>query len=163
MKRSMRRSRQELNEADLKDVIERNNAGVLSLIGDDGYPYGVPITYVYGEDENFYFHSAISGHKIDAVRNCHKACFTIIDENKVVPDEYTTYFRSIVAIGDVHLIEDDQEKLKTIKLLSQKVRPGHIKEMDAVIKKEWKGFVMIKFITLDLKGKEAMELMKAKK
>ncbi len=160
MNRDMRRKRQRLSDEVVREVLARNNAAVLSVIDDEGYPYGVPLTYVYGEDGNFYFHSAKSGHKIDAIRNCSKASVTIIDENHVVPEEYTTYFRSVIAIGEVSILETDEEKLAKIKLLSQKIRPGAEKEMNDAIKREWDGFVIIQFTPLDMKGKEAIEFVR---
>ncbi|MCI5697857.1 MAG: pyridoxamine 5'-phosphate oxidase family protein [Clostridiales bacterium] len=160
MAREMRRKRQSLSAKAITEVLERNNAAILSLIGDDGYPYGVPLTYVYGNDGNFYFHSAKIGHKIDAIRNNSKACVTVIDENNVVPEEYTTYFRSVIATGEVSILDSDEEKLDKIKLLSQKIRPGAEKEMNEAIDREWKGFVIIRFKPVDIKGKEAIELVK---
>lgn len=162
MCREMRRKRQKLSDENVREVLARNNAAVLSVIGDEGYPYGVPLTYVYGDDGNFYFHSAKIGHKIDAIRGCTKASVTIIDENHVVPEEYTTYFRSVIAIGEVSILDTDEEKLDKIKLLSQKIRPGAEKEMDDAIKREWEGFVIIKFKPLDMKGKEAIEFVKGR-
>ena len=75
---------------------------VLALLGDNDYPYAVPISYVY-DDGKVYFHSAKSGHKIDAIQRTAKASFCVIDEDLVVPEEYTTYFRSVIAFGRIRL------------------------------------------------------------
>ena len=110
--RSMRRKRQQLSEAESIEILRKSTSGTLALLGDNGYPYAVPISYVYA-DGKLYFHSALSGHKVDAIRNCDKASFCVIDKDDVQPEKYTTYFRSVIAFGRIHIIEDDQEKLET--------------------------------------------------
>ena len=64
--RPMRRKRQELPKEECKKILNNATAGVLSVLGDGGYPYGVPISYVYAEGK-LYFHSAVEGHKLDAI------------------------------------------------------------------------------------------------
>ena len=92
MFREMRRKKQILSEEETAEVLNRGTSGVLALLGDDDYPYAVPVSYVYC-DSKLYFHGAKSGHKIDAVKKCDKASFCVIDRDDVVPEEYTTYFK----------------------------------------------------------------------
>ena len=66
--REMRRKRQQLSEEESIGILQRATSGTLALLGDNGYPYAIPISYVYS-DGNLYFHSALSGHKVDAIRN----------------------------------------------------------------------------------------------
>ena len=107
--REMRRRKQELSRQEVLDVLYNGTSGVLALLGDNDYPYAVPISYVY-DDGKIYFHSAKSGHKIDAIQKTEKASFCVIDKDLVVPEEYTTYFRSVIAFGKIRVIEDDREK-----------------------------------------------------
>ena len=109
MFREMRRSKQQLSQEETEAVLTRGTSGVLSVLGDGGYPYGVPLSYVY-HDGKLYFHWALSGHKLDAVRACPKASFCVVDRDQVVPPEYTTYFRSAIAFGTVRVVEDPEEK-----------------------------------------------------
>ena len=102
MFREMRRSKQQMSEDAANAILKSATSGVLSLLGDDGYPYGVPISYVY-EEGKLYFHSALSGHKVDAVRNYDKASFTVIVQDDIVPEKYTTLYRSVIAFGCVHI------------------------------------------------------------
>jgi nitroimidazol reductase NimA-like FMN-containing flavoprotein (pyridoxamine 5'-phosphate oxidase superfamily) len=85
----MRRRKQQLTEEECIAILQAAPRGTLSVIGDNGYPYGVPINFVYA-DGKLYFHSALTGHKIDAVNSCSKASFTVLD-NGEKPDEF---FRS---------------------------------------------------------------------
>ena len=70
--REMRRKRQQLSNDESVAILEKATAGTLALLGDDDYPYTVPISYVY-YDGKLYFHSALAGHKVDAIRKCDKA------------------------------------------------------------------------------------------
>jgi len=96
MFREMRRKKQALSLAECARILYRGTSGVLALSGDGGYPYAVPMSYVY-DGEKLFFHSAGSGHKLDAIRRDPKASFCVIDCDRVVPEAYTTYFRSVFA------------------------------------------------------------------
>ena len=93
--REMRRKKQELSQQEVADILHKGTPGVLALLGDNDYPYAVPISYVY-DGGKIYFHSAKSGHKIDAIQKTAKASFCVIDQDLVVPEEYTTYFSSVI-------------------------------------------------------------------
>ena len=160
--RSMRRKRQQLSEAESIEILRKSTSGTLALLGDNGYPYAVPISYVYAEGK-LYFHSALSGHKVDAIRNCDKASFCVIDQDEVHPEKYTTYFRSVIAFGRIHIIEDEQEKLATARLLGDRYNPNQEEALQKEIEKGLSRMVMIRFDIEHLTGKEAIELVKRKK
>ena len=159
--RSMRRKRQQLSEEKSIGILQKSTAGTLALLGDNGYPYAVPISYVYA-DGKLYFHSALSGHKIDAIRNCDKASFCVIDQDEVHPEKYTTYFRSVIAFGRIHIIEDEQEKLATARLLGDRYNPNQEEALQKEIEKGLSRMVMIRFDIEHLTGKQAIELVKRK-
>ena len=123
MFREMRRKLQLLDEKESIALLERGTAGVLALSGDEGYPYAVPISYVYN-DSKIFFHSAVSGHKIDAIKNSDKASFCVIAQDHIVPKEYTTYYKSVIAFGRLRILEDASEKRAAIELLAQKYYPA---------------------------------------
>ena len=75
----MRRFKQALPPEECRDILDKAYRGFLSVIGDGGYPYNIPINF-FMEDDKLYFHSAMEGHKIDALRSCDKVCFTVLDE-----------------------------------------------------------------------------------
>ena len=122
MFREMRRGRQALPEEMCEAVLSRGSHGVLALAGDEGYPYAVPISYVY-EGGKLYFHCARSGHKLDAIARCPKASFCVVDQDQVVPQEYTTYFRSVIVFGTIRVLTDDGEKRRAIEALAVKYAP----------------------------------------
>ena len=156
--RAMRRKRQQLSEEKSIGILQKSTAGTLALLGDNGYPYAVPISYVYA-DGKLYFHSALSGHKIDAIRNCDKASFCVIDQDEVHLEKYTTYFRSVIAFGRIHIIEDEQEKLETARLLGDRYNPNQEEALQKEIEKGLSRMVMIRFDIEHLTGKEAIELV----
>lgn len=157
--RPMRRIRQQLSEEESISILQETTAGTLALLGDNGYPYVVPISYVYAEGRLF-FHSALSGHKIDAIRNCDKASFCVIAQDDVQPSKYTTFYRSVIAFGRIHIIEDEAEKLKTARMLGNRYNPNQEEALQKELEKGFSRMVMICFDIEHLTGKEAIELVK---
>ena len=159
MFREMRRKRQMLSEDDCKIILREGTSGVLALSGDDGYPYAVPLSYVY-DGEKIFFHCAKSGHKLDAIRRNPKASFCVIGQDKVVPEEYTTYYRSVIAFGTVRILEDDREKYDSVREIALKYAPlDTVEQRRAAIEREWSGLCMLEMTIEHLTGKEARELM----
>ena len=160
--REMRRKKQVLSQKEVEDILHKGTSGVLALLGDNDYPYAVPISYVY-DDGKVYFHSAKSGHKIDAIQRTAKASFCVIDEDLVVPEEYTTYFRSVIAFGRIRIVEDDSEKRAAIEKLAIKYAPEDTAaNRDYAISREWKPLCMLEMTIDHVTGKEAIELVKEK-
>jgi len=158
--RAMRRSKQLLSKDDTTAVMERCTSGVLSCFGDEGYPYAVLINFVY-YNEKIYFHSSKSGHKIDAITKNSKVCFTVIDEDTIVSEEFTSYFRSVVAFGNARIVEGD-EWLKSFGALVEKYSGDQPEERK---QKEISGCTSVYIIAIDIEhitGKEAIEYVKGK-
>jgi nitroimidazol reductase NimA-like FMN-containing flavoprotein (pyridoxamine 5'-phosphate oxidase superfamily) len=161
MFREMRRNKQALSAEESIAVLNKGTSGVLAVSGDDDYPYAVPLSYVY-RDSKIYFHCAKSGHKIDAIARNQKVSFCVIDQDNVVPQEYTTYFRSVIAFGKARILKDDEQKRHALEILAVKYSPGHeqgcLQEIDKMLKQ-------VCIVELDIEhmtGKEAIELVKAK-
>lgn len=157
----MRRKKQLLSEEECREVLNHSTSGVLSLNDLDGYPYGVPLSYVL-VDNKIYFHSALEGHKIDCIRTSDKASFCVIDKDEIIEEKFTTHFRSVIAFGNVRIIEDEEEKRRTIELLALKYSPHHIDGIPTEIEHGIKRMIMIEFSIIHLSGKEAIELVLAK-
>ncbi|MBQ7443244.1 MAG: NimIJ family nitroimidazole resistance protein [Bacteroidaceae bacterium] len=157
--REMRRKRQQLSDEESVGILQRATSGTLALLGDNGYPYSVPISYVYS-DGRLYFHSALTGHKVDAIRNCDKASFCVIDQDCVKPQEYTTYFRSVIAFGRIHIVEDETEKLEAARLLGNRYNPNHDEALQKEIEHGLSRMLAIRLDIEHLTGKEAIELVR---
>ncbi|MDE7163603.1 MAG: pyridoxamine 5'-phosphate oxidase family protein [Clostridia bacterium] len=155
----MRRFKQQLSREEIERILLVNTSGVLALIDGDGYPYSVPLSYVYS-DGKIYFHSAKSGHKIDAVNNCKKATFCIIDKDDIKPEKYTTFYKSVIAFGKVEIVGDSSEALYAIRQLGQKYYPDHNIELRAEIEKYNCAFSIIRFDIEHITGKQAVEFIK---
>lgn len=160
MFREMRRGKQLLSLEDTVAVLSRCTNGVLACLGDEDYPYAVPLSYVYFKDK-IYFHSAKVGHKIDAITKNPKVSFSVIDEDTIVSGEYTTYFRSVIAFGKARIVEGD-ERIEAFKALVEKYSGDQAEEAKH---KEITGCTQAYIIAINIKhitGKEAIEYVKAK-
>ena len=119
MFRDIQRIRQKLDREECISVLKGAKRGVLSVIGDDGYPYGLPINHYYDEETGkLYFHSGKTGHKIDALRACEKASFCVMDEGEKMEGEWWLTFRSVVVFGRVSFVEDYDEAIEISRKLS---------------------------------------------
>lgn len=157
--RPMRRKRQQLSNEESIGLLQEATAGTLALLGDGGYPYAVPLSYVYA-DGHLYFHSALSGHKVDAIRNCAKASFCVIAQDQVKPQEYTTYFRSVIAFGNIHIVEDPEEKLAIARLLGNRYNPHQDEALQQELEHGLSRMLALRFDIEHLTGKAAIELLR---
>ena len=113
MFREMRRFKQKLNDNDCIYVLQTQPRGVLSMIGDNGYPYGIPMDHWYSETENtIYFHCAKAGHKIDAISACDKVSYCVMDEGYREDGEWALNIKSVVVFGRINVVEDETKKLE---------------------------------------------------
>ncbi len=109
MFRPMRRIKQQISDAECVEVLKNTKRGVLSLMGDDGYPYGIPIDHWYcEEDGKIYFHGAKEGHKIDSIRRCDKVSYCTYDEGYRREGEWALNIRSVIVFGRISLVEDEE-------------------------------------------------------
>ncbi len=106
MFRKMRRFKQMLSQEECEQILTDATHGVLGVIGDDGYPYTVPLSHVY-RDGKIYFHCAWEGHKIDAIRENEKVSFCVVAQDRVMAKERTTAYISVIAFGKARIIEDE--------------------------------------------------------
>lgn len=121
MFREMLRKKQQLPEAECIDILKSQLRGVLSVLGDGDYPYGVPLNHYYNEqDGKLYFHGGKQGHKIDAVRRHDKASFCVYDEGFRRDGEWALNIRSVIVFGRIEFIEDRETVCRISEELSRK-------------------------------------------
>lgn len=159
---AMRRKKQLLSQEETAAVLARGSSGVLALAGEDGYPYAVPLSYVY-DGGRLYFHCARSGHKLDAIRQNEKASFCVIGQDVIVPEEYTTYYTSAIVFGQIHILEDEAEKRRAIEKLAVKYAPKDSEAgRQAAINKDFAPLCMLKLSIGHMSGKQSIELTRRK-
>lgn len=159
MFRKMRRFRQQLKDEEAIKILENGKTGVLAVNGDDGYPYTVPLNYLY-KDGKIIIHGAKAGHKYDAMNNSDKVCFCVIDQDEVVPEKVTNYFRSVVVFGRVKIIEDETLRKEAALAIGRKFGPEEAVQED--MKRSYNNVVMYEINIEHMTGKEAIELVAMK-
>ena len=154
----MRRKRQELDRLTVMKILDRATSGVLALQGNEEYPYAVPISYVRDGD-CLYFHSARTGHKLEAIRQNPRASFCVIDQDEVIPETYTTAFGSVIVFGTIEILEEEAEKRRGIELLGRKYAPDQAEtHLQEEIRREWPALSVLRMRIDHATGKEAIEL-----
>lgn len=162
MFREMRRIKQLLSDEETIDILNARTSGVMGVIGDDGYPYTVPLSYTY-DDGKLYIHCAKEGHKIDAINKNDKVTFSVIDKDDVVQETFTTHFRSVSVFGRARILTDNAERLNALRSLVKKYSPDFIVEGEDEIKKSWERVCLIEIKIEHMTGKAAIEIVKASK
>ena len=135
--REMRRKRQQLSDAECVGILENATSGTLALQGDGGYPY--------------------------AIRGCDKASFCVIEQDEVHGEEYTTYFRSVVAFGRIRILEDEAERMAAARLLGDRYHPHHEEALGRELAKSFSHMLVICLDIEHMTGKEAIELVRMKR
>ena len=157
MFRKMRRAAQELSDAENEAVLTKCTTGILSVLGDDGYPYGVPVNYVW-KDGKIIFHGAKVGHKAEAIDEYDKVCFTVIEQDIVVAEELTDYYRSVILFGRARRIQDESEIRSAAMWLGLKYDPDEAfvrDEIDLFMPK----LACFEIVPEHISGKQCKELV----
>jgi len=121
MFRNMRRSDKAITEKEALDLLAKGEYGILSTVGENGYAYGVPLSYCF-RDGNIYFHAATEGLKIDNILFNNKVCFTVVGNTKLLPEQFSTNYESVIAFGKASIVEAD-EKMQGLKFIIEKYSP----------------------------------------
>ena len=159
MFREMRRKKQVLTREEAASVLKHGTSGVLAVSGDDGYPYTVPLSYVYTNDKIF-FHCAKTGHKLDGIARNEKVSFCVIDRDEVVPECYTTHYRSVIVFGKARVLEDETEKREALEKLAERYSPSQVKGRAQEINDQIDHLCMVEILVEHMTGKQAKELVK---
>lgn len=154
----MRRFKQQLAENETLEILRSSTSGVLSLCGDDRMPYGVPLSHVF-EEGKLYFHSALTGHKVDMIRENCNASFTVIAKDEIHPERYTTYFQSVIAFGKVRIIKDEHEKREILEKLGRRCNPNDEDGLSKEIQTGINRCLVLEMSIEKITGKQAIELV----
>ena len=157
MFREMRRLKQAMTEEECIAVLKESKRGVLSVIGDDGYPYGTYINHYYDpESGKLYFHGGKVGHRIDAFRKDNKASFTCIDDGVQLEGEWFLRFQSVVVFGHIEEVKDREETYRLARLLSYKFTTDEA-YIDHEIQHDGPGTLMYALVPEHITGKHIKE------
>ena len=155
MNREMYKKERQMSSEATAAIFSKGNHGTLAVNGDDGYPYAVPVNYVY-DGGKIYIHSAKYGYKIDAVKRDDRVCFSAILNSKVQQDKFTAAFQSVIAFGKISFVEDEAEKKRILEQFIYKMSPefveGGMKFVNAAIGKT----ALLCIDVEEIKGKENM-------
>lgn len=122
--RKMRRFKQQITEEECVKVLTEAWRGVLSIHGENGYPYGVPIDFFYDEDDGkVYFHGAKEGSKIDLLQKNNKVCLTVMDEGFRKENDWALNIKSVIAFGTIETVTDQALAMKELTKLAKKYYP----------------------------------------
>lgn len=152
MFRTMRRKKQELTAAECEEILARASHGVLAVAGDDGYPYAVPMSYVFA-DGRFYFHSAKQGHKVDAAARNEKASFCVVGKDEVMPELYATDYASVIAFGRLRVLSGAEANAAIVRL-ADRYEPSGVGR-DAELAREAGKYLMLELRVEHMTGKRA--------
>ena len=122
MFREMRRKNQELSKEECIEILTNEPRGVLALLGDNDYPYAIPMSHVYVNGK-IYFHGAMEGHKHDAVKKHSKVSFCVMDKGVKKEDDWWYTFKSVIVFGKIKIITDVAEKIDKLTYLGNKFFP----------------------------------------
>lgn len=121
MFREVARKKQSLTKERIIEILKTEKRGVLSVLGDGGYPYGVPINYWYNEKNGkIYFHSGKTGHKVDAIKSHNKVSFCVYDKGFQNEGEWAFNISSVIVFGKMQIVEDYDKAMEICRSLSLK-------------------------------------------
>ena len=119
--RPMRRFKQQIPPEKCMEILETQPRGVLSVIGDNGYPYGLPMDHWYSEADNkLYFHCAKEGHKLDSIAKCDKVSYCVMDEGFRREGEWALNINSVVVFGRMKIVTDEDKKREICSSITRK-------------------------------------------
>ncbi|NMM63934.1 pyridoxamine 5'-phosphate oxidase family protein [Clostridium sp. P21] len=126
MFKEIRRKDREIKNDEVIEILKNNTYGILSTIGENGYPYGVPISYVY-MNNSIYFHCAVEGQKLNNIINTDKVSFCVVGQTCVLPDKFSTKYESVIIFGKAQEIFNDEKNAVLLNVL-EKYSPDYIEK-----------------------------------
>ena len=157
MFRAVRKKKNEISQDEAKNLLRSSRRGVLAVNGDEGYPYAIPINYLYDEEKNkIIFHGAKAGHKVDSIKKNDKICFTVFGNETIMEENWAPYLQSVVVFGRCHLVENRDDTVRLVKKFALKYYPNE-DMVNEEITNFGKGVQMFEIEIEHLSGKKVQE------
>lgn len=158
MFREIRKKKNALPLEDAKQLLHEERRGVIAVNGDDGYPYAVPVNYLYDEENGkIYFHGAKAGHKVDSLKKDDKVCFTVYGHEEIKEEEWAPFMRSTVVFGRCHLIADQDECVRLCSKFAMKYYPSQ-DLVDEELQDSGRAVQMFEITIEHMSGKQIKEI-----
>ena len=158
MFRPIRKKKNELPMEDAKKLLKTERRGVIAVNGDDGYPYAVPVNYLYDEEkEKIYFHGAKAGHKVDSLKKDDKICFTVYGNEEIREEEWAPFMQSTVVFGRCHLVDNQEECIKLCGEFAMKYYPSR-ELVDEELMDSGRAVQMFEITIEHMSGKQIKEI-----
>ena len=153
MFRELVRKNKQLSMEDCVHILKSETRGVLSVQGDNGYPYGMPMNHWYNEEDgNIYFHCGNVGHRLDSLRSCDKVSFCTYDQGYRKEGEWSLNIKSVIVFGRLEIIEDHDRAMDITRQLSLKYTDD-IGYIDWEIQQSGKNTLVFRLIPEHITGK----------
>lgn len=157
MFREIRNRKKETDIKTAEALLINSRIGVLAVNSDNGYPYAIPINYIYDKDaRKIYFHGAKAGHKADALRACDKVCFTVYGRETVKEEAWAPFVQSTVVFGRCRFIKEGSEAEALLGRLAMKYYPDE-QTVREEIARAGKAVQMFEIEVEHISGKEIQE------
>lgn len=151
MFKEMKKNNRETSRDVIDKVLEKCEYGVLATVGEDGYPYSLPLNYVYVNGA-IYFHSAKKGHKLDNIANNPKVSFSVVTDTDVIEDKFTTSFNSVVIFGKSEIVYDEEKDMALLTVI-KKFSKDYIEEGKLYIERAKDHCCVVKINITHITGK----------
>jgi nitroimidazol reductase NimA-like FMN-containing flavoprotein (pyridoxamine 5'-phosphate oxidase superfamily) len=149
--RGMRRKDRQVFDDLITEILEKGEYGILSVHGENGYPYGVPLNYAYF-DGSIYFHCTKTGHKLDAIKSNDKVSFCVVSETGLIPEKFSTKYKSVIAFGKAAFVSGE-EKTNALMALIFKYSAEYKESGRDYVKKEQAATEIVKIKIDHITGK----------
>lgn len=133
MEYTLRRTSRLMEENDAVEILRRCDWGVLSLVGPDAAPYGVPLNHVLLEEDGtrrLAFHCAREGRKVDCLKHGRHGAYVVVDGARVLPEQFSTAYASVMVSGPVDVVDDPAEKRELLRALVRGLAPEYLERGD---------------------------------
>jgi uncharacterized protein len=132
--REIRRRERALSKDEARDILARAEYGVLATIGNNGWPYAVPLNHVLAGD-TIYIHCALEGHKLDNLANEARVSYCAVASTRVIPEKLSTLYECAVVFGRAALVTSAEEKSKALKLLTDRFCADFPEQVEEALEK----------------------------